>query len=58
MFSWIVSNLATIVICLVLAAVVCAVILSLLRAKKQGKTSCGCGCSGCPSAGICHKEKD
>ena len=33
MFSWIVSNLATIVICLVLAAVVCAVILSLLRAK-------------------------
>lgn len=28
----------------------------LIRNKKQGKTSCGCGCSNCALNGECHKN--
>ena len=32
------------------------VTLSVIR-KKKGQTGCGCGCSGCPSAGACAAAK-
>ncbi len=44
------------VLILVIGAAVFA-IMKMYSNKKQGKTSCGCGCSSCPSASICHKEK-
>lgn len=49
--------LPTILICLVLAAVVAAVIVHLAREKKRGKSSCGCHCAGCPMSGACHSRK-
>lgn len=57
MFNWISENLATIIICAVLAAIVVAIIAGMIRNKKKGKSSCGCACSGCPMSGSCHKEK-
>ncbi|MDD7035756.1 MAG: FeoB-associated Cys-rich membrane protein [Firmicutes bacterium] len=57
MFNWISENLATIIICAVLAAIVVAIIAGMIRNKKKGKSSCGCGCSSCPMSGSCHKEK-
>lgn len=47
--------LPTILISLLLAGIVAAIILKFVRDKKSGKSiGCGCGCSSCPSAGICH----
>lgn len=44
----------TLVIGVIVAAAVVLIVLKMARDKKKGRTSCGCGCSGCPSAGICH----
>lgn len=57
MLSWISENIATIIVCAVLITIVALIIVRLIRNKKQGKTSCGCGCANCPSAGICHQSK-
>ncbi|MCC8192814.1 MAG: FeoB-associated Cys-rich membrane protein [Ruminococcus sp.] len=60
MFSWLLDNLATIIICIVLLAVVALIVRSMIVNKKKGKSSCscGCGCDGCPSAGMCHPKGD
>ena len=57
MFAWIAENLATIIICLVLAVNVAAIIIGLVRNKKKGKSSCGCNCAHCAMAGSCHNKK-
>lgn len=57
MFAWICNNIATIIICAVLIAVVAAIIVSMVRDKKKGKSSCGCGCAGCPMSGSCNSKK-
>lgn len=40
----------------ILLAIVVSIILKMIRDKKAGKSSCGCGggCSGCASSSICH----
>lgn len=53
MLAWISENLATIIICVVLAAIVAAIIIYLVENKKRGKSSCGCNCGHCPMAGKC-----
>lgn len=57
MLSWIAEYWPTLLICAFLAAVVFLCIRSLLRNKKQGKGSCGCGCSDCAMSGCCHQKK-
>lgn len=57
MFAWIVSNLATILICGALTVLVAAVVLHLVRSKKKGKSSCGCGCANCAMHGACHPKE-
>ena len=54
MLTWIMGNLATIIISAVLLLVVAAVIISMVRGKRKGKSSCGCGCAGCAMNGACH----
>lgn len=56
MFDWLAQNIATIFICLVLMLIVAAIIFSLVRNKKKGKSSCGGGCKGCLMSGSCHKH--
>lgn len=56
MFTWISDNIATIIICLLLAVVVFAIIRTIYKNKKKGKSSCGCNCSCCPMSGSCHKQ--
>lgn len=58
MFQWIVSNIWTIIICAVLIAIVTAIIVSMVKKKKQGKSMvCNCGnCKSCPMSGSCHKN--
>ena len=44
MAAWIMENLASIVLLLVVAAIVFFLIRSKIKERKQG--SCGCGCEG------------
>lgn len=55
MLEFIKENLATIIISLMLICLVAVIIHSRVSDKKKGKSSCGCGCEGCPSAALCHK---
>lgn len=57
MLTWISENIATIIICAVLLAIVATVIVGMVRNKKKGKSSCGCGCANCPMSGKCHSKK-
>lgn len=57
MFAWLAKNAVTVIICAVLIAVVAAIIYSMIRNKKKGKSSCGCGCAECPMSGSCHPKK-
>lgn len=55
MLAFIAENIATIIICVALAGVVAAIIINMVKNKKKGKSSCGCGCKDCPNSGNCHK---
>ena len=57
MFAWIAENIVTIIICAVLAIMVAAIVVTLVKDKKKGKSSCGCKCGSCPMAGSCHSQK-
>lgn len=57
MFTWIMGNMATIIISAVLLLVVAVIIAGMVRDKRKGKSSCGCGCAGCAMNGACHPEK-
>ncbi len=54
MFSFIMENLGTMVVGLIVAGVVAVIIVKMVRDKRKGKCV-GCDCAGgCP--GKCHTE--
>lgn len=53
MIAWLLENLGTIIISLVLVLIVAAIILSLVREKKTGKPSCCGGCAHCNMCTAC-----
>lgn len=57
MLAWITENMGTILVCAFLLLIVGAVIMSLLRDRKKGKSSCGCSCAHCAMYGACHSHK-
>lgn len=57
MITWLMENMATIIISAVLVLVVAAAVASMVRGKRKGKSSCGCGCAGCAMSGVCHPKK-
>ncbi|MDP3448675.1 MAG: FeoB-associated Cys-rich membrane protein [Eubacteriales bacterium] len=56
MMNWLSNNWASLVVGLVVAAVVLAAIVKMIRDKKQNKSTCGCSCSGCAGASSCHNK--
>lgn len=56
MFAFIAENLGTILVSGALLVIVGLVVASIVKKKKRGGTSCGCGCDGCPSASSCHMK--
>ncbi len=56
MLAWLSENLGTIIITLILIAIVAAIVISMIRDKKKGKTSCGCDCAHCGCCGACHNK--
>lgn len=56
MLTFIADNLATIIIGLILFVIIAAIVIKLIKDRRNGKSSCGCGCENCPSSGMCHKH--
>ena len=56
MLSWLSANLATIIVFFVVALVVGLIIIKMVKDKKAGKSSCSCGCGGCPMKDSCHSN--
>lgn len=56
MFTLIIENAATIIVTLILAAVVAAALIKIIKNKKSGRSSCGCSCSGCVMKDRCHSD--
>jgi len=48
--------MATAIIGTLVIGAFAAVAFYICKQKKLGKSSCGCGCSGCPNASACHKQ--
>lgn len=57
MLLWLSENIGTVLVCAFLAVIVIAIVISMIRQKRNGKSSCSCGCAGCPMSGECHKPK-
>lgn len=49
--------MGTAIVGLFLVAAVSAIIISLVKNKKSGKSSCGGNCSHCAMGGSCHSNK-
>jgi len=58
MMAWLSANGPTIIVGLVVLLIVGLVIRNMYKDKKAGKTSCSCGdgCGGCASEGMCHPK--
>ena len=49
--------LPTIIISALIGIAVIAIIINEIIKKKNGKSSCSCGCSGCAMKDSCHSKK-
>ncbi len=56
MTQWLSQNIFTILIVAVLIAFFGWLTYTLIRDRKQGKSSCCGGCAGCAMAGQCHRQ--
>lgn len=52
--DFITENLASIIVLIVVAVIVGAIVIKMVKDKKAGKSSCSCGCKGCPNSQNCH----
>lgn len=57
MWSWLGNNVGTIAVAAVVACMLVALAVKLIRDKKNGKSGCACGCSGCAMKDKCHPTK-
>jgi len=57
MIAWITDNIGTIAVLIILVLIVSLIIIKKIRDKKNGVSSCGCGCENCPSNSSCKKNK-
>ncbi len=57
MLSWLSANLWTVLILLLLLFIVGAAVFSLIRDKRNGKSSCGGNCSHCGACSGCAAPK-
>lgn len=55
--EWLSQNLSTVLVTLALVALVGFIIFKMVKDKKAGKSSCGCGCSGCALSDKCRGSK-
>ena len=56
MLKFLIENLSTIIVLAVVILIVTLIVVKLIKDKKQGKTSCSCGCDNCALNGTCHTK--
>ena len=49
MFNWISENIGNIIAIVILAAVIAAIVIHLIKQKKRGKSSCGTAIPAVPN---------
>ena len=49
------ENLGSFAVLAIVILIIGLVVFKLIRDKKRGKRSCGCGCGSCPMKNECHK---
>lgn len=54
--TWIIDNLPSVIVAVLVLATLSFVVVGMIKGKKHGKSSCGCGCSQCPMNGKCHEK--
>ncbi len=47
----------TIIVSAILLLIVGLIIYRQIKNKKDGKSSCSCGCSSCAMSEVCHNKK-
>ena len=57
MLTWITANLGTIVITALLAVAVAWILFTIIKDKKQGKSSCGGNCAHCKMCTACRDAR-
>lgn len=57
MLSWLSANWGTLLICALLAALVAAILVKMVRDRRRGRSVCGCGCQNCALQGRCRNAK-
>ena len=58
MLAWLQLNLGTVVVVLALLLIVALAVWKLLKNKRTGQTSCGCGGEHCALRDKCHPTKE
>ena len=54
--EWLSANIGSIIVFLIIVLIVGCIIWKMVRDKAAGRSSCGCKCANCPSAGVCHSK--
>ena len=50
-------NASTIIVAVLIGLICVAIVAKGIINRKNGKSSCSCGCGGCAMADMCHKKK-
>ncbi|MDE5557334.1 MAG: FeoB-associated Cys-rich membrane protein [Ruminococcus sp.] len=48
--------MGTVITGLILLAIVISIVAKMIKDRKNGKSSCGCGCEHCPNSSNCHGD--
>ena len=56
--DFILENWGTLLVTAILLFVFSVIIITLVKDKKSGKSSCGCSCKSCGLNGKCHTKEN
>ena len=56
--DWLVANGGSVAVGVVVLAVIAAIVAGMIKNRKKGQSTCGCGCASCALSGQCHASKD
>lgn len=55
--DWLVANGGSVAVGVVVLAVIAAIVAGMIKNRKKGKSTCGCGCASCALSGQCRASK-
>ena len=57
MITWLTENIGTIIVLVIVLACAGLAAWKIVRDRRNGKSSCGCGCANCAMHEMCHRVK-